>query len=120
VRDERLLGRDPATREFPVADAPNLIRRYKMHAQFIKKSATLSDAVKPAKFTTETKWMDWAPFFLNYLRSIPGRDGVPLKYVCRTDKMPDPTPHADFIDNYVDMTPLDGEAFAIDVQYAHK
>jgi hypothetical protein len=88
ARDERRLGRDPTTRAFPVADTPNLTRRYKTHAQFVKKSTTLSDAAKPAKCTSETKWTDWAPSFLNYLRTIPRRDGVPLKYVCRTGEMP--------------------------------
>ena len=43
----------------------------------------MADAAKPEKFEKETKWNDWAPTFLNYLRSIPGRDGVPLKYICR-------------------------------------
>jgi hypothetical protein len=58
VQDERRLGRDPSTTAFPVADTPNLIRRQKTHAQFVKKSSTLSDAAKPAKFTSETKWTD--------------------------------------------------------------
>jgi hypothetical protein len=66
VREERRLGRDPSTTEFPVADTPNLIlRRHKTHAQFIKKSSTLSDAAKPGKFTNETKWTDWFPSFMN-------------------------------------------------------
>jgi hypothetical protein len=30
-----------------------------------------------------------------------------------------PTPHADFIDNYVDMAPLNGEAFTIDAADVH-
>jgi hypothetical protein len=85
-----------------------LIRRQKTHAQLVKKSSTLSDAAKPAKFTSETKWMDWASSFLNYLRSIPGQD------VCRDDELADPTPNTDFLDNYVNMAPLEGEAFAID------
>jgi hypothetical protein len=43
----------------------------------------LSEAAKPEKFKELTKWEDWKPTFLNYLRSIPGRDGVPLKFICR-------------------------------------
>jgi hypothetical protein len=66
ARDEIRLGRDPSTRAFPVADTPNLIRRHKTHAQFVKKSSTLSDTAKPEKFKTETKWTDWVPSFLNY------------------------------------------------------
>jgi hypothetical protein len=118
TRDERRLGRDPSLVPFPLADAPNLLRRYKMHDQFVKKSSNISDAAKPEKFTT-TKWADWAPTFLNYLRTIPGRDGVPLKYVCRMNDAEDPTPNADFLDDYVAMAPLIGEAFAIDAVDVH-
>jgi hypothetical protein len=114
VRDKRRLGRDPSSTAFPVANTPNLMRRHKMHAQFIKKSATLSDAAKPGKFTNKTKWTDWFPSFMNYLRSIPGRDGGTLKVVCRASDLQYPTPNVDFIDDYVNMAPLHGEAFAID------
>lgn len=104
---------------FPVIDAPNLICRYKTHQLFIKKSKTLSEAAKPAKFTNDTKWLDWIPTLLNYLRHIPGRDGVPLKYICRANDAPDPTPNPDFIDDYVSMAPLRGEAFVIDAAEVH-
>ena len=60
------------------------------------------------------KWMDWVPTFLNYLRMIPGRNGVPLKYVCRQDDAPDATPQPDFLDEYVNNAPLAGNAYAID------
>jgi hypothetical protein len=96
VRGERRLGRDPSLIAFPVANAPNLLRRYKAHQQFVKKASTLSDVATPEKFKSETKWADWAPTFLNYLRTMPGRDGVPLKYVCRTSDMSDPTPNNNF------------------------
>jgi hypothetical protein len=77
------------------------------------------DAAKPAKFTSETKWADWAPSFMNYLRTIPGRDGVPLRYVCRDNEMLDPTPNTDFINDYVNMAPLEGKAYAIDSADVH-
>jgi hypothetical protein len=48
------------------------------------------------------------------LRTIAGRDGIPLKYVCCTNDAEDPTPNADFLDDYVAMTPLVREAFTID------
>jgi hypothetical protein len=119
VRDERRLGRDLSLIAFPVANAPNLLRCYKTYQQFVKKAYTLSDAAKPEKFKSETKWADWAPTFLNYLRTMPGRDGVPLKYVCRTSEMPDPPPNNDFLDDYVSMTALDGEAVSIDSAHVH-
>jgi hypothetical protein len=58
---------------------------------------------------------------MNYLRTIPGeaRDGVPLKYVCRDNEISDPTPNTDFIDDYANTAPLEGEAFAIDSADVH-
>ena len=114
TRDEVRLGRDPHLTPFPVAMTSILIRRYNTHAQFIKKADTLTTAAKPAPFTKEVKWADWMPSFLNYLRTIPGRDGHPLKYICRERDQPDPTPNPDFIDDYVMMAPLNGEAYSID------
>ena len=56
---------------------------------------------------------------MNYLPCISGRDGVPLKYICRTNEDPDPTPHADFMDDYMSMAPLHGESFTIDASTVH-
>jgi hypothetical protein len=57
---------------------------------------------------------------MNYLRTIPGRDGVPPKYSwCRDNEMPDPTPNTDFIDDYVNMALLEGKVYAIDSADVH-
>ena len=120
VQDEFRLGRNPRSGTFNSDDTPSLIRRYKTHKQFIDKSSDLSDACKPAKFGSNTKWKDWAPSFINYLRTIPGRDGVPLKYICRETDIPDPTPNNDFLDDYVMMAPIGtGEAYTIDAAEVH-
>ena len=114
TRDEIRLGRDPTLVAFPIGQAAMLMRRYKSHTQFVAKAKTIVENAKPGPFNAKTKWEDWSPTFLNFLRSIPGRDGVPLKYVCRPNDAPDPTPHTDFLDDYVAMAPLAGEAFATD------
>ena len=119
VRDQIRLGKDPANRAFPVADSASLMRRYTTHDKYIKKSATLTDAAKPVMFTNEVKWNDWAPSFRNYLRTIPGRDGVPLSYITRVSEEINPTPNPDFIDDYVAMATLNGEAFVIDSSEVH-
>ena len=120
ARDEYRLGRDPEFGTFNSTDTLTLMRRYKTHKQFIDKSSDLSDAAKPTKFTTNTKWADWCPTFVNYLRTIPGRDGVPLSYVIRDSVEPDPTPQEDFMDEYVLMAPVDrGEAYGIDSAEVH-
>ncbi len=50
---------------------------------------------------------------------MPGRDGVPLSYVVRDMNAPDPTPHPNFLDDYVSMAPLAGNAFVIDTSQVH-
>ena len=120
VRDEIRLGRDPAATPFPIDLVNDLIRRHKTHEKFLIDSKTLSDAARPDKFKESTKREDWKPTFLNYLRSIPGRDGIPLKYICReTDEADVTTEHEDFLDDYVASAPLEGNSYAIDTVQVH-
>ena len=118
-RDCYRMGRDPTTETFPVADASDLIRRYKTHEQFVKDVSKVAEAAKPANFTSNAKWEDWYPSFLNYIRHLSGRDGVPLKYICRENDAPDPTAQPDFLDEYVLMAPLTGEAYVSDAATVH-
>ena len=97
----------------------DLIRRYKTHEKYQTDSKTLSEAAKPDKFKDTTKWEDWEPTFLNYIRSISGRDGMPLKYVCRDKDKADETPHDDFLDDYIAMAPLTGDSYAINTVQVH-
>ena len=113
------LGGNPNTIPFPVASAPVLLRQEQSHKQFVKKAKTIVESAKPNRLTTETKWHDWKPVFVNFLRSIPGRDGVPLSYIVRENDAPDPTPHLDVLDDYVAMAPLNGEAFVSDTKEVH-
>ena len=114
------LGRDPTESPFPIELVGDLIRRYRTHEKFLNDSKTLSEAAKPDKFKEATKWEDWKPTFLNYLRSIPGRDGIPLKYVCREkDEADRVTVNEDFLDDYVASAPLTGNSYAIDTVQVH-
>jgi hypothetical protein len=119
TRDEFRLGRDPTSTAFPVNQVSDLIRRYKTHEKYQTDSKTLAEAAKPEKFKESVKWEDWKPTFLNYIRAIPGRDGVPLKYICRDKDGADPTPNEDFLDDYVAMAPLFGNSYAIDSVQVH-
>ena len=98
---------------FPVVQAPALLRRYKTHAKFISSGLTLEDATKHGKFTSQTKWADCIPMFLNYLRAMPGCDGFPLKYIFRENDTPNTATNAYFLDEYINMAPLTGEAYVI-------
>ena len=113
-RDQIRVGMDPATMVFPPDNTTELIRRMKTHEAYKKKASTISDAAKPSQFTSKTKWEDWNPVFMNFLRSIPGRNGVPLSYICRADEGPTIVANIEFIDQYVNRAPLQGEAFKTD------
>ena len=73
-RDMIRTGRDPPTITFPVADAADLIRSYKTHIAYVKKSKTVIETATPAQFTSTTLWVDWYPTFINFLRAIPGHN----------------------------------------------
>ena len=85
ARDEVCLGRDPNELLLHIHQISDLlIRRYKRHKKFQTDSKTLAEApAKPEKFKESFMWEDWKRTFLNYLRSIPGRDDIPLKYICQ-------------------------------------
>ncbi|KAI2511672.1 hypothetical protein MHU86_2738 [Fragilaria crotonensis] len=120
TRDEIRLGRDPSSVPFPANQTTDLLRRYKTHEKFQTDSKTLAEAAKPEKFKESMKWEDWKPTFLNYLRSIPGRDGIPLKYICREVDAPDTTVlNDDFLDDYLAMATLQGDSYAIDAMQVH-
>ena len=113
-KDEIRLDRNPETTPFPVGQVNDLMKRAKTHASFIDETSTMSESAKPVTFKEEVKWEDWSPAFKNYLRTIPGRNGVPLSYIIRDNEMPDPTPNDNFLDDYVAMAPLQGHAFVLD------
>ena len=107
--------------QFSVDRVNNLIRRYyKTHEKFLADAKVLYEAAKPDKFKESTKWEDWKPTFINYLRSIPGRDGALLTYVCREDNDMDAViDHDDFLDGYAAAVPLEGNSYAIDSVQVH-
>ena len=54
------------------------------------------------------------PSFTNFLRSIPGSNGISLSYIVRSNLLPDPTPNTDFMDEYAAMAILTGATFEVD------
>jgi hypothetical protein len=105
---------------FPIEIISDLIRRYKTHEKFLTNSKTLLEAAKPNKFKESTKWENWKPTLLNYLRSIPGSDGIPLRRVCRDkDEVDITVENEDFLDNYVASAPLEGNLYAFGTVQEH-
>ena len=109
----------PATVPIAAFDNATLMRRYKSHENFVKKSSTISSTTNPCQFTPSTKWADWYPTFINFLRTIPGPDSIPLDYVCRSNDAPDCTPQTDILEEYALQAPLNGEAFKTDASEVH-
>ena len=79
----------------------------------------ISDTAKPNRFSDKSKWEEWSPSFTNFLRSIPGCNGIPLSYVVCSDLLPDLTPNTDFMDDYVAMAVLTGASFEVDSAEVH-
>ena len=119
TRDMIRTDLDPAAVPIAVFDIATLMRRYKSHENFVKKSSTISSTANPCQFTPSTKWDDWYPTFINFLRTIPGRDRIPLDYVCRSNDAPNRTPQTDILDEYALQAPLNGEAFKTDASEVH-
>ena len=119
VKDQMRTGKDPSLTHFPIANTATLIRCYKSHIAFCEKSKRLSETAKPHMFTETTKWADWVPVFINFLKSLPGRHGVPLVYIVRINDNALVAPNVDMLDGYVNQTPLDGEAFNADASEVH-
>ena len=118
-KDQIRVGIDPSTLPFPVADVQNLIRRSKDHENFLTKKDSMSDNVKPTRFTEKILWDEWKPTLINFLNTLPGRHGVPLKYVIRDNDLPLIDPTADMLQDYVNRAPLQGDAFELDSAEVH-
>jgi hypothetical protein len=87
-----------------------------MHEKYMTDSKALPEAAKPENLKGATKWEDWKLTFLNYLWSIPGQSGFPLKYICQEAKQPERfiiLTNKDFLDNYITVGDF-GENFGDD------
>ena len=52
-------------------------------------------------------------------QAIPGRYSVPLKYIVRENDLPDPTPNANFLEDYIMNAHLTRKAFTINAAEVH-
>ena len=119
VKDQVRTGLNPSLTVFPIADTPALIRRHKSHLAFCEKSKRVSETAKPPAFTETTKWSGWCPVFINFLKCLPGRHGVPLTYVVRDNDDAITVADAEMMDDYANRAPLTGEAFNADASEVH-
>ena len=88
TRDMVRTDQDPTTIAFPVANRSELLNRYNTHKQWMTNSSDMAKSARPKNFTEKMKWSDWKATLINFLKSQPGRNGVPLDYVIRSDVNP--------------------------------
>ena len=119
VRNKVRTSIDPSTVPFLAADAIQLLRDEKTHKAFVDKSPKMIETTKPIRFMEKIRWDDWVPTFINFLRSIPGRQGVPLCYVIRNHVAPVIDPSADLLQDYINRAPLIGSAYQADALDVH-
>ena len=80
-------------------------------------SDTASKAADPGPLKSEKQWREWEEKFENFLGTIIGVNGIPLKYVIRENETPDTTTvHPNFVAKTVACAPLTGEYFLADRQ----
>ena len=119
VKHQYRMGRDPALLRYPFTDTTVIKNKASIHSMYIERHETIATAAKPEKLTKDIRWDDWYPSFLNYLRTIPGRKGIPLQYVVRDNEMPTNKPLADYLDEYIDRADLNGDAYDGDTLQVH-
>ena len=73
----------------------------------------------PKNFTENMEWMYWKATVINFLKSQPGKNGVPLDYVIRDNVVAIVRTNTKFIDDYVDRNPLTGRVFNSDASKLH-
>ena len=80
----------------------------------------ITETAKPENVTEKMKWIKWYPTFINFLRAIPGRNEIPLSYICRPASAIVPTTgYGNFIDEYVDKSPLTRKSYLTDAAEVH-
>ena len=93
---------EPADGLFPVHETPAIIKRYHAHLAWTDKAKKMVKTALPKQFSSKVKWIDWKDHFVNFLRTQPGRNGIPLSYVIRENELPIQRQNSEFLDDFVD------------------
>jgi hypothetical protein len=118
ARHKIRMNKDPTTEMFPVASRSDLIDQYNTHKQWLADASDMAKSARPKTFTEKMKWTDWKATLSNFLKSQPGRNGVPLSYVIRDDTVVVGSTN-NFLDDYASSAPLQGRAFEHDASKVH-
>jgi hypothetical protein len=121
AKDLIRTGKDPSATQFTLANVSvgDLLEREKSHENWVNRAKEKSDAAMPKQYSDAMKWSDWKLSFHNFLKTQPGRRGVPLNYIIRPNEEPRIRTNVRFLDDYVDQAPLEGQAYAFDAEEVH-
>ena len=65
------------------------------------------------------EWINWKVMLINFLKSQPLRNGVPLNYVLHDNFNPIVRKNPNLLDDYSDITLLQGIVFTCDASKVH-
>ena len=65
------------------------------------------------------KWIDWKAALIKFLKYQLRRNGSPLSYVIRDNITPTVGGNLNFLDDYINIYPITGRVFTIDVAKVH-
>jgi hypothetical protein len=94
--------------------------RSEIRLQEAERSDTLSREAAPGKLKDGRRWNDWKRGMENMLATMPGVTAIPLSYVIRTNDIPEPNGHDNFVQKCIACAPLTGPQFEADARQVHQ
>ena len=118
-REKIRQDEDTSLNLFPISEREDLIERFNTHKQWLEDTENTAKKYIPKNFTENMEWMDWKATLIKLLKYQPGRNGVPLNYVIRDNIIDIVRTKTNFLDDYVDRTPLTVSVFNVDASKVH-
>lgn len=111
-------GEKPQENTFTLDEKAALLTHIGTYQHWIDNASIMSKAAMPQLFTEKSTWEDWKVTFYNFLKTQPGRSGIPLAYIIReNDNQLDAC--QGLLDKYIRNAPLEGEVYASDARSVH-
>ena len=109
----------PAVNSFPTRERDDIIKRYNTHMQCMIDAEGMAKNTMLKNFTAMMKWINWKVTLINFLKSQPGSNGVPLNYAAHDNVKPIVRNNPNFLNDYSDKTQLQGEVFTHNAAKVH-
>ena len=108
ARDKIRQDKYPSLNLLTLAERDEHIGRFNTHKKWLEDAVNMANKSMPNNFTENMERMEWKAKLINFLKSQPGRNGVPLNYVIRDNVFAIVRTNMNFLGDYVDRTPLTG------------